>query len=155
MDLEAAHAELTQALAAEVTSDRASSRLSAARQVLIARGAEALDLPGSSGGTLDEILGLAAKAAASQATRNFAVLLVHAISVEGLMPARGETERQTRLVLERALLNPLRRAGYPFDGSPYDKRQFLIRLHLTIEEHLRPLEPSIPAWIHGLKPVDR
>ena len=52
-------------------------------------------------------------------------------------------------LLERALLNPLRRAGYPFDAAPYDKRQALARLHATIDEHLRPFEPSIPRWLHG------
>jgi hypothetical protein len=51
--------------------------------------------------------------------------------------------------LERVLHHPLRRALYPFDGSTDRKRLVLERLHATIDEHMRPLEPSIPTWIPG------
>jgi hypothetical protein len=154
MDVDAARAELRRALNAARPDDRTGLGFRAARQVLIDHGADALSLPRASGRSLDDIIGFAAAAALTPASRDFAVLLVHAIAVDGLMPGRGEAERLTRLFLERALLNPLRRAGYPFDGSPYDKRQALARLHATIDEHLSPPEPSIPRWIHGVGPAD-
>jgi len=39
-------------------------------------------------------------------------------------------------------------AGYPFDGSAYDKRPALARLHVTIQEHLRRREPcsALDPW---------
>lgn len=154
MDVEAARAELIRALKAAEHDGRGGTRFRGAHRVLSDHGAAALSLPRVSGRSLDDILGLAAEAAPTRALRNFAVLLVHAIGVEGLMPARGEAERLTRSFLERVLINPLRRASYPFDGSQYDKHRALARLHTTIDEHLRPLEPSIPRWIHGLGPAD-
>jgi hypothetical protein len=48
----------------------------------------------------------------------------------------------------------LRRAGYPFDGTTYDKRLALAGLHATIDEHLRMPEPSIPRWLHGVGPMN-
>lgn len=57
-----------------------------------------------------------------------------------------------RSFLERVSLNPLRRAGYPFDGSPYVRRRALARSNATIDEHLRPFEPSIPRWVHRTRP---
>ena len=155
MDIDAARGDLTRALDAAASGDRSGSRFAAARQVLVNRGAEALGLTPVGGRTLDEILALAVEAPLTVALKNFAVLLVLANGVDGLNPGRGDAERQLRSLLERALLNPLRRAGYPFNGSMYDKRQALARLHLTIDEHLRPLEPSIPAWIHGLRQADQ
>jgi hypothetical protein len=31
----------------------------------------------------------------------------------------------------------------------------LALLHATIDEHLNPLQPSIPHWIHGAGPGDQ
>jgi hypothetical protein len=149
MDIEAARAELTGAL--DVTA-QGEKRFRAAREVLIRRGIEALQIPPRPGISLDEIVAVAAGTPPTAARRALAVLLVYAIGIEGLLPPRGETERHIRSFLEQALLNPLRRARYPFDGSPYDKRQALAGLHATIDEHLRPLEPTIPRWIHGVGP---
>jgi len=154
MDIEAARAELIRALNAPGDGEQAAPRFRAARQVLIDRGADALSVPRKDVHSLEHILGLAAGATLTPALRSFAVLLVHAMGTEGLMPIRGDNERLTRLFLERALLNPLRRANYPFDGAPYDKRQALARLHRTIDEHLRPPEPTIPLWLHGARPPD-
>jgi hypothetical protein len=154
VDIEAAHAELILALSPPGHSIQAAPRFRAARQILIDRGAEALSLPRAGAHSLEDILGLAAGATPTRALRNFAVLLVHALGIEGLMPIRGDAERLTRLFLERTLLNPLRRANYPFDGAPYDKRQVLSRLHRTIDEQLHPPEPSIPTWLHGARPPD-
>jgi hypothetical protein len=146
VDLELARADLMHALQAET---RSGARFAAAHTILIDRGQEAFDLPASGARSLHDIVRIAADAPPSRARRDFAVLLVHALGVSGLLPNRGEAEAAVRSFLERALLNPLRRAGYPFDGTPYDKRGFLAALHVSIDEHLRPPEPSIPRWIHG------
>jgi hypothetical protein len=141
MDLKAARADLARALG---------SGNAAARAVLIQRGIEALGTAQTANISLDELIRLVTEAPPSRPRRDFAVLLVHALAIDGPLPARGESERIIRSFLERALLNPLRRAGYPFDGTPYDKRQALARLHTAIDEHLRPLEPTMPRWLQGL-----
>ena len=121
--------------------------LRAARQLLIDRGCAAIG--DSSLRSLDDIIVRALAAPLDDALREFAVLLVLALGVENLLRVRGEAAARLRSLLERALLNPLRRASYPFDGSAYEKRQALAALHGTIDEHLRPLEASIPSWLHA------
>jgi hypothetical protein len=144
VDSETARAELTRAALDPARGKRA------VIDVLAAHGGDALGFVPRPGMSLDEIVILATEARQTEARRAFAGLLVHAIGIPGLLPARGETPRLIQAFLERALLNPLRRAGYPFDGAPYEKRQALLGLHRTIEQHLLPLEPSIPRWIHGI-----
>jgi hypothetical protein len=146
MDIEAIRAELADALDHTAPAEH---RVRAARNLLIKRGIEAFHVQPRPGIGLDEVLRIASGAPASEARREFAVLLVFAIGIDGMLPTRGETERHIRSFLEQALLNPLRRANYPFGGSPYDKRHVLAGLHATIEEHLRPLELTMPSWIHG------
>jgi hypothetical protein len=147
MDHEAARAELTRALD---TAPSGGPRVRAGLQVLIAHGVEALGVAPRLAVSLDNILRAAIDAPQSDARRAFAVLLVHALGVPGLLPSRGETPRLIQTFLESALLNPLRRASYPFDGSAYEKRQALGTLHATIDEHLRPMEATMPSWLHGL-----
>jgi hypothetical protein len=147
MDCEAIRAELIGAL--DVTAP-IQQRVRAARELLIKRGAEALQIPPPP--VLDEIIRVAIAAPPTEARREFAVLLVYALGVKGALPIRGETECLIQSFLERALLNPLRRAGYPFNGTAYDKRQALAGLYHTIDELLRPIEPSIPRWLHGVGP---
>jgi hypothetical protein len=118
-----------------------------ARKLLVDRGVEALGIAPVF--VLDDVVTVAIDAPATEARRAFAVLLVHALSVPGLLPSRGRAADNLRSFLERALLNPLRRAEYPFGGSTYDKQLALTRLHLTIDEHLRPLEPTFPRRIQG------
>jgi len=151
VDLEAARAALARALGSHHPAATRAARFGAARAILLEHGIAALRVTRLS---LDEIVRAATPLPPSEARRDFAVLLVHALAVEGLLPARGEAERAIHAFLERALLNPLRRAGYPFDGTPYDKRRALAGLHATIDEHLRPPEPSIPRWLHGVGPGD-
>jgi hypothetical protein len=148
MDIEAARAELARAADA---SPPAGPRFQAAHQVLSARGVECLGLAPLPGLTIAEVLRAAIDAPPSEARRAFAVLLVHALGIPDLLPTRGQTASDIQKFLELALLNPLRRAGYPFDGTAYDKRQALARLHATIDEHLRPLEPTMPIWLQGLR----
>ena len=149
MDTEALRAQLNGAAEAATSGDQ---RIRAARELLINRGLALLQIAPRQGIALDEIVRTAIGAPQTEARREFAVLLVYALGIEGLLPTRGEAERNIWSFLEQALLNPLRRAGYPFDGSPYDKRQVLAGLHSTIDEYLRPPEPSIPLWLHGLGP---
>ncbi len=145
MNLDEARADLVRALP-----NCPGASFHGARDVLIAFGCEVLEIPRHAGISVHDIVSLADDAPQSDARRAFAVLLVVALGFPGLLPDRGEAECRTQSLLERALLNPLRRAGYDFDGTAYDKRQALARLHETIDEHLRPLEPSIPRWIHGV-----
>jgi len=151
MDVDAARTELIRASRAGGPDG---SRFAGAHEVLIRRGIEALRISPHRAVSLADIVRIAAEAAPDHGRREFAVLLVCAIGVPGLVAVRGKTEQQLQSFLEGALLNPLRRAGYPFGGSVYEKRQVLAQLHATIDEHLRPLEPSIPRWIHGLGSPD-
>ena len=120
------------------------AKTSHARACLARVGAEALSLPATS--ALTDVIAAAADAPRSPELRAFAVLVVRALAADGLVPVRGGAERTLHRFLESALLNPLRRAAYPFSGSLYDKRQALKALHATIDEHLRPLEPTFPNW---------
>jgi hypothetical protein len=146
MDTEAIRAELIGAGDATAPTEQ---RVRDTRELLIKRCIEALQMPTRSGIALDDILRIAIGRPPTEARREYAVMLVYAIGIEGVLPIRGEAERLIRSFLEQALLNPLRRAGYPFDGTAYDKRQALAGLHATIDEHLRPLEPTMPRWLHG------
>ena len=149
MDVEAIRALLSGILGVGTPADHPAG---AARERLIKRGVETLQISPRPGISLDEVLRVALNAPSSEARREFAVLLVFAVGIDGLLPTRGETERLIQSFLEQALLNPLRRAAYPFSGTAYDKRQALAGMHATIEEHLRPFEPSIPRWMHGVGP---
>jgi hypothetical protein len=153
MDIRSARHDLAKALIAAPDSGN-TVRFRAAREILIEHGAAAVALSPAIGRSLEDIVALASRAPVTPPLRVFAVLLVTALATDGLLPSRGEAENRLRLLLERVLLNPLRRAGYPFDGTNYEKRQALTRLHKTIDEHLRPPEPSIPRWIHGIGPAD-
>ncbi len=152
MDIEATRTDLIRALNATAGGG---SPFRTARAVLIARGLEAPQITSRPGVALDDIIRVAAEAPPTEARWAFAVLLVDALAVPGLLPTRGQAANDIQSFLERALLNPLRRAGYPFDGTPYEKRQALARSHATIDEHLNPLQPSIPHWIHGAGPGDQ
>ena len=145
MDLATARAELADAVRAQGHG--------LARDVLIRHGAEAFGIAIRPGLSLDAIVRAAGEAPASEPRRSFAILLVHAIGVPGLVPLRGEAGGQIRSFLERALLNPLRRAGYPFAGSAYDKNLSLSGWHATIEEHLRPPEPRSRRWRPSTMPA--
>ncbi len=147
MDADAVRAELTNALDAATSAEQ---RVRMARELLVKRGIATLQLPPQTQISLDAIIKVAVDAPPSDARREFALAVVYATGIAHVLPTRGEAERRIQSFLERALLNPLRRADYPFDGTQYDKRQALARLHLTIDEHLQPPEPSIPRWIHGV-----
>lgn len=112
-----------------------------ARRFLIGQGNAAFGLQAAS---LPVLLRHGAEAPRTEASRAFAVLLVRAAAADTVLPSRGEDRLALFAFLEMALLNPLRRAGYPFGESPYDKRRALIRLSAEIDEYLHPPGPTIP-----------
>jgi len=118
-------------------------RFRAARALLRDRAADAIGT--SAVLTLPDILRLAEAHAITPELRGLAVLLVHALSVPGFVDS-GFPAIQS--FLERVLQHALRRAGYDFQASPDRKRALLERLHETLDEHMRPLELSIPTWIY-------
>ncbi len=123
--------------------------LKAKRQALVARGAQLLGIACPPSLTLHALIKQIGGAAVAPEHKSFAVLLVHALSVPGLVTAeasRGQFDRDLCGLLERALPTVLRRHGYPFDGDHYAKRRSLERLHSTIDELMRPFEPTFPQW---------
>lgn len=111
-----------------------------ARRFLVDQGNAAFGLRALS---LPAILRHGAEAPRSTVSRAFAVLLADAAAAGGILPTRGEDERALFAFLEMALLNPLRRAGYPFGAPVYDKRQALARIGPAIDEYLHPPGPTM------------
>jgi hypothetical protein len=152
VDLRQARLDLARALEAAAAAPHGTDRFHAARQLLVGSGAAALHIDPATAAGLTDIVERALRAPPSRARRVFAVLLVDALAVPGLLSARSSQARLGRdiqALLESALPDVLLRAGYPFAGDLDAKRQALARLHASIDEHLRPLEPSIPAWLSG------
>jgi hypothetical protein len=86
--------------------------------------------------------------------RAFAVLLVHALAVEGLVASRshrGQLDRDLCAFVENALPTVLRRYGYPSGTETYERRRSLERLHTMIDELLQRLEPTFPPGMQGLR----
>jgi len=151
-DLARARSDLAHALEAGSTAALEADRVRTARQVLVASGAAALNIDPACAPGLADLVERVARAAASPARRVFAVLLVDALAAPGLLSVRSSQarlERDIRALVESALPDVLLRAGYPSAGDIDAKRRFLARLHASIDEHLRPLEPSIPTWLSG------
>ena len=148
MDEEHARRELNAVLsAAELPAER---RARALQRILIEQGRASFGVGPAS---LHQIICHATQAPQSPERRAFAVLLVHALRIKDAVRPRGSAAQFDRDVcsfIESALLNPLRRAAYPFTASTYDKMQFLSNLHSTLDEHMKPLEPTFPPWLSGL-----
>src|ERR1051326_4330469 len=102
MDLKQAQQDLSTALDA---ASPTAARLRSAREVLVHHGIVALGLSPRPGLGLEEIIQFAIDAPSTDARRCFAVLLVHAAGVPGLLPSRGPTGATVPAFLERALLN--------------------------------------------------
>jgi len=143
VDVEAARHDLATALAAAEGARGRDAGLRAARQVVIERCADALGPGASASLSLAGAVRLAADAP-QPARRDCAVLMVHALSVPGLVPAAAAGDG-CRLV-EQGLRGALLRCGYPFSGSIEERQRVLERLHATIGELLQPLEPTFPNW---------
>jgi hypothetical protein len=148
MDQEHARRELDDVLlAADLPADR---RARAVQRILIEQGRAA---SGTGAVSLHQIIQDAGQAPQSSERRAFAVLVVHALKIKDAVRPRGNTaqfDRDLCSFVESALLNPLRRAAYPFTAPTYDKMQFLSGLHATLDEHMKPLEPTFPPWLSGL-----
>jgi len=122
------------------------------RAWLAVRGAEALRIDPAASPGLPELIRRAAAAPASPARRIFAVLVLDAQSVPGLLTAgspRARLERDICALLETALPHALARAGYPFGGDLDARRRHIAALADSIGDYLQPLEPSIPTWLSG------
>ncbi len=152
MDLDQARLELAGILGLDCKAPPTPERLNAARQWLIARGTEALRIEPATAPALADVIRDATSAPASPPRQSFAVLIVAALPVPGLLSSRtsrARLERDVCALIETALPHVLLRAGYPF-GAELDVRQrHLVMLAASIDEYLRPLEPSIPTWLSG------
>ena len=118
----------------------------AAQRVIREHGVRAFQLSGH-----PDLAAVLASAAAAQTTpqrQAFAVLIVHALGVNGLIPPRSAAD-VCRLI-ETSLPKALIRAGYPFSGSTSERLQSLARLHLSIDKLMEPLEPTFPTELKGL-----
>jgi hypothetical protein len=152
MNLDDALHDLKRALD-EQGEPNAERRIRAARQVLVVRGIEALGIDGSTNSTLPDVVRMAADAPPTPARRAFAVLLVNALGVDGLVVARssrGTFDRDICRFVETALPTILQRSGYQPGGETYEKRRSLERLHTAIDELMKPLEPTFPPNVRGL-----
>ena len=150
MDLDQARRDLAGILGPDSNAPPDPDRLKAAREWLNARGGDALQIKPSTPPDLVDLIRQAASAPATPSRRTFAVLVVQALAVPGLLSGRtsqARTQRDVCRLVEIALPHVLLRAGYPF-GADLDVRQrHLVMLAASIDEHLRPLEPSIPTWL--------
>jgi len=127
-------------------------RLQQARQWLTARGTEAVPNETAAAPRLPELIRHAAAAPASPARRIFAVLVLDALAVPGLLLAgssRTRLERDVCTLMEQALPHVLARSGYPFGDDLDTRHRHLVARASAIDESLRPLEPSIPTWLSG------
>ena len=152
MNLEQALHDLNQALD-ERAEPNAENRIRSARQVLIVRGAEALGIRQPNNLSLNDVLKIAVNTPSTPARRAFAVLLVHALAAAGLVTSkssRGLLDRDLCAFMESALPTVLQRSGYPFGGETYERRRSLERLHMVIDELLKPLEPTFPPGVQEL-----
>lgn len=152
MDPTQARQDLARALDAASAAPHVADRLRAARELLLGYGAAALGIDAAAVSGLVDILERAALAPVRPARRGFAMLIVDALAVPGLLSARSSQARLDRAIrtfLESALPDVLLRSGYPFAGDVDAKLRSLAALHTSIDEHLRPLEPSIPTWLSG------
>jgi hypothetical protein len=144
MNLPAALRDLSNTMTGADQVSTPEARLRLARRILISRGLEALKIELSPYPTLETVIRAAAIAPQTPARRTFAVLIIHALAVRGLVPTGGACDVCT--FVESALLHALLRSEYPFGGTAYEKRQVLDRLHTTIDELLEPLQPTFPNW---------
>ena len=146
LNLAASLSELRRALDQVQGTESADAGLRAARRVILDHGMRALQIPGHP--DLAGVLKSAASAHQTPERHAFAVLLVHALGVNGLIPARSAGDA-CRLI-ETSLPKVLIRAGHPFSGTTSERLQSLARLHLTIDRLMEPLEPTFPSQLKGL-----
>ena len=145
LNLDASLKELRRALDQVQGASSSDPALRAARRVILDYGMRALQMPGPD---LAAVLSSAASAHQTPQRQSFAVLIVHALGVNGLLPPRSAAD--VCKLIETSLPRVLIRAGYPFSGSQSEKLQSLARLHLNIDRLMEPLEPTFPSDLKGL-----
>ena len=111
-------------------------------------GVVALDIIPAGTLTLGAIVRRGTSMPGSPARRAFALLIVYAMAIEGLVAVPSQQARLDRDLcgfLEFALPDILRRAGYPFEAELYQRRRFLQRLHTSLDDLTAPWTPHFPV----------
>jgi hypothetical protein len=146
MDFEAVRSALAHEIEAAHADTDANGRFSGARRVIITAGIEALQIEYSNGLSIGDVLLRAVGAPRTPDRRNFAVLVIEALAIDGLIPStseRADVDRNICSLAESAVPDVLSRFKYPFKGQSYEKRSALEGLHASVVELLSPL--STPA----------
>jgi hypothetical protein len=142
MDLETARSALAGEIKAAQADPNSSAGFFGARRVVTAAGIEALQIQYSNGLSLGDVLLHAVSAPRTPDRRSFAVLVIDALAVDGLIPStseRADIDRNVCALAEGALPEVLDRFKYPFKSQSYEKRRALEGLHASVVELLSPV----------------
>ena len=142
MDFEAARSALAGEIKAAHADPNLNTRFFGARRVVTGAGIEALQIQYSNGLSLGDVLLHAVSAPRTPDRRSFAVLVIEALAVDGLIPStseRADIDRNVCSLTESALSEVLNRFNYPFKGQSYEKRRSLEGLHASVVELLSPV----------------
>jgi hypothetical protein len=142
MDLEATRYALAREITAAQTNANLNTRFVGARRVITAAGIEALQIQYSNGLSLGDVLLHAVGAPRTPDRRSFAVLVLDALAVDGLIPStseRPDIDRNVCVLTENALPEVLDRFKYPFKSQSYEKRRALEGLRASVVELLSPV----------------
>ncbi len=118
------------------------ARFFGARRVVTAAGIEALQIQYSNGLSFGDVLLHAVSTPRTPDRRSFAVLVIDALAVDGLIPStskRADIDRNVCALAESALPEVLDRVKYPFKSQSYEKRRALEGLHASVVELLSPV----------------
>ena len=142
MDFGAARQEMARELEAAQAAPNSDSRFHGVRKVLTSAGTASLNLEFSNGLSLGDIIQRAAVAADAPELKCFAMLMVEALSRNGIIPStseRSDIDRNICSMMERFIPDILGRFNYPFRGQNFEKRRSIEDLHNKITELLAPL----------------
>ena len=142
MDLDAARSALAGEIMTAQAETNLNGRFSGARRVITAAGIEALKIQYSNGLSLGDVLLHAVGAPRTPDRRSFAVLVIDALAVDGLIPStseRPDIDRNVCSLAESALREVLDRFKYPFKSQSYEKRRALEGLHASVVVLLSPV----------------
>ena len=117
MDLEVVRAALAREITANVVDPNLNTRFVGARRIITAAGIEALQIQYPNGLSLGDVLLHAASASRTSARRSFAVLVIDALAVAGLIPStseRPDIDRNICALAESAVPEILDRFKYPW-----------------------------------------
>jgi hypothetical protein len=142
MDLQAARSALASEIEAAHADPNLNTRFVGARRVVTAVGIEALQIQYSNGLSLGDVLLHAVSTPRMPNRRSFAVLVIDALAVDGLIPStseRPDIDRNICALAESTLPELLDRFKYPFKSQSYEKRRALEGLHARVVELLSPV----------------